>query len=300
MHAIQRTPRAAPPRFQGHRRSVHAAARPASPAFHGPPSHQHTDRLGATLARAVRRRATQPVLQRAIIAIDGPTDNAAAKNSTRACVANLQAKAGRGNVAGPDLLANLAPAPGPALGSPNETLYVLGHGSRFGTVAGVAPDAMAQQLKDWYAGQAYTGEIRLVACHSAWTGTETTNTGALVPITRSYADRVAQRFADSPSRTFRPSSVQGLLGIGWVRPDTGKQISIDVPEYRALDAQEKADFTTGGQQGFDDTSLLLAGHIHTGAAAKVKYQVPYSKAKNAFGFVKGTADDAFKTIRGFF
>lgn len=299
MLAIQRTPRAAPPQFPGDRRGMPAAVAPASPAFGSRPSGQHTDRLGATLARAVRRRATQPLLQRAIIAIDGPTDSTAAKNSTRACVANLQAKAGgRGNVAGPDVLANIAH--GPALASQDENLYVLGHGSRFGTVAGVTPDAMAQQLKDWYTGQPYTGEIRLVACHSAWTGTEVTNTGALVPIARSYADRVAQRFADRPSRTFRPSSVQGLLGIGWVRPDTGKQISIDVPEYRDLDAQEKADFTTGGQQGFDDTSLLLAGHIHTGAAAKVKYQVPYSRAKNAFGFVKGTADDVFKSIGGLF
>jgi hypothetical protein len=298
MIAIQRTPRAAPRQSHGERPSMPAAGRPA-PSHGPPPPRQHADRLGATLARAVRRRATQPLLQRAIIAIDGPHDDTVAKNSTRACLANLQAKGGgRGAVAGPDVLTNIVHAP--ALASPNEKLFILGHGSRFGTVANLTPDAMAQQLKGWYAGQPYTGEIRLVACHSAWTGTESLTDGTLIPVTRSYADRVAQRFADRPSRTFRPSSVQGLLGIGWVRPDSGRQISIDVPEYRALGPLEKADFTTGGQRGFDDTSLLLAGHIHTGAAAKVKYQVPYSKAKDAFGFVKGTADDVFKRIGGFF
>jgi hypothetical protein len=261
------------------------------------PSRQHTDRLAPLLARAVRQRAAQPVLQRAIIAIDGPNDNAAARASTRSCLTNLQQKA-RGNVAGPDVLANIVQ--GPALGSPAETLYVLGHGSRSGTVAGLAPDAMAARLRAWYAGQPYTGAIKLVACHSAWTGTELLANGGQITAAQSYADRLARRFAGHPSRTFRPSAVQGLLGIGWVRPDTGKQLSIDTPDYRALDAQQQAEFTTGGQQGFDNVSLILGGHVHTGGQAKVQYQVPYNTARNAFGFVKGTADDLVKSVRGFF
>lgn len=268
------------------RRSLPAAARPLR---------RPTDELAGTLARAVRGRSAGPVLQRAIIAIDGPSDDGDAKASTRSCLANLQIKHGADDVSGPDVLGNLT---APTLHAPDENIYVLGHGSRLGTVAGLSPDAMGLRLRQWFKGQDYSGAIRLVACHSAWEGTELLNDGTTNTVTQSYARRLAAWFGDHPSRTFRPASVQGLRQIGWVDPQTGVRLSVDTTEYCALSRDDQKRFTTGGVGGFNAVKgletadgLTLGDHVHTGGAAKQTTAVNYHPIKNAFGFLKGTADD---------
>jgi hypothetical protein len=177
--------------------------------------------------RAARRRG----LQRAVVAIHGAGDNAAAREATEACLQNLGkfkgghefASGARGQTLGPDVVGSLNPPVG-FLGG-GETLYILGHGALDGTVAGMGPAAMAAQIKAWFGGMNYAGKIKLVACVSAMAQP------ALGGGT--FANALAQALHPAPADTFRPATVDGIVGVGWVDEETGEMLSIDLPTYLA-------------------------------------------------------------------
>lgn len=255
-------------------------AQPPPPAA---PLASRDDALTGLVARAVRRRASQPLLQRAIIAIDGPTDSPLQLQATRNCLDNLRVKGTRGTAVGPALLGAIAP---PALGAA-ETLYVLAHGAPHGltpttlaadTVGGLDPDQIGAQIVAWYPGLAYTGKIKLVACVSAATASGVR--GGL-----SYADSLSRWFATNATGTFRPASVDGIIGVGWVDETTSKQQSIDTLQYLTKDANafgepvsatRQAKITTQlGPVGGPGSGALRVTGTATGGAGKVRYDVAY-------------------------
>jgi len=260
--------------------------RPTSPPAGEPsraePVAARDDALTGLVARAVRRRASRPLLQRAIIAIDGPTDNALQLQATRNCLDNLRVKGTRGAAVGPALLGAIAP---PALGA-GETLYVLAHGAPPGTtpnvdlaadtVGGLDPDQMGAQIVAWYPGVAYTGKIKLVACVSA-------ASAAAVRGGLTYADSLSRWFATNATGTFKPASVDGIIGVGWVDETTSKQQSIDTPRYLdpSVDKNVFGDVTSATRQAGITRELGAIGGPYrvTGKASagggKVRYDVGY-------------------------
>jgi len=217
------------------------------------------------LQRTAGNRATRQYLQRMIVAIDGDTDEAPSKRATRACLWNLRHKKGgadfvdggaRGAVAGPAIRSKLAFHMRPLLASDSETIYVLAHGSRYtASIGGMSPTEMAQWLRDrfshrdvWGLGwlgvtrtldMPFTGKIKLVSCHSAADSRHrlATDTAKIYPFSRSYAEALARALAPtSPTDPFRPSSVQGINGIGWVDELSGAIAAIDKGTYDAATA----------------------------------------------------------------
>lgn len=181
------------------------------------------DRLAGTLARAVQRRrptGTAPpgLLQRAIIALDGPTDDPTAKTITDNCLANLQTKPARGRADGPEEVGEIKPPP---LGK-HESLYILGHGNT-DEVADLKPKQLGAAIVGWYGGQAYRGKIKLVCCSS---GVKPRGLWA-----KSYAKRLTSYLASNATTTFRPSSVDGVLGVAWVDENTSKIQAISDEAY---------------------------------------------------------------------
>jgi hypothetical protein len=228
------------------------------------------DALGAVLARAVQRRATDgPLLQRAIIAIDGPTDKAAARKVTRRCLSNLTHTRDRGEAAGPTAVAKIVP---PAL-ERNESLYILGHGNT-DIVADMDPPTLGDAILAWYGTDRYRGKIKLVACSS---GIVPEGLGA-----ESYAQRLSGYLAANATASFRPKSVDGVLGIAWVHETRGNIVALDEAKY---DEHEKAGvdveaaFTTRGRANRRNELERLFGapdapgsSTHTGRpGAKVRY-----------------------------
>lgn len=188
------------------------------------------DPLAGLLARAVQRRAAGgPLLQRAIVAIDGPSDKALAQQVTRNCLYNLTHTRARGAAAGPTDVASIAPPP---LGQ-NETLYVLGHGNPH-VVADLAPADLGAWLIAWYGTTAYRGKIKLVACSSA---VKPSFFGS------SYASRLSSYLASNATNTFRPTSVDGVLGVAWVHERQGNIVAIDDAMY---DRREQAGVNVEG------------------------------------------------------
>jgi hypothetical protein len=239
------------------------------------------DALTGLVARAVHQRASQPLLQRAIIAIDGPTDSALQLQATRNCLDNLQGRPTRGAAVGPALLGAIAPPPLRA----DETLYVLAHGSlagsatyAAGTVGDLSPDQMGAQIEAWYSGMTYTGKIKLVACISAATAPDVRN-GV------SYADALRHWFAANAAGTFKPASVDGIIGVGWVDETTHQQQSIDTIDYLMADAtafgepvsatrEARITMELGAAGGPGSGAVRVTGKA-TGGAGKVRYDVPY-------------------------
>jgi hypothetical protein len=214
------------------------------------------------LQRTAGNRATRQALQRMIVAIDGDTDSAASKRATRACLWNLRNRKGgaafagadaRGAVAGPAVRSKLGFHMRPLLASEGETIYVLAHGSRYSASIGdMSPTEMAAWLRErfshrdvWALGwlgvttpldTPFTGKIKLVSCHSAAESRHRSATDAatIYPFPRSYAEELARALAPT-SRTdpFRPSSVEGINGIGWVDEISGAITAIDKGRYDA-------------------------------------------------------------------
>jgi hypothetical protein len=176
------------------------------------------DELGGLLAGAVQRRAASgPMLQRAIIAIDGPTDKAPARKITRNCLANLTQSGGRGAAAGPAAVKKIKP---PKLAQ-NESLYILGHGNT-DEVGDLTPDALGDWILSWYGTRRYRGKIKLVACSSGIAP----DLGA-----QSYAERLSDHLTDNATTKFHPVSVDGVLGIAWVDEKLDKIVAIDDDAY---------------------------------------------------------------------
>jgi hypothetical protein len=220
MHVAQRS-RPRSPASAAPRRAT-PAARPAPPVTPLPrpaDTGARHDALGGVLARAVQRRAVDgPLLQRAIIAIDGPTDKRAARKVTRNCLENLKNTRDRGDAAGPAAVGDIAP---PDLGR-HESLYILGHGNP-DIVADMEPDKLGDAILHWYGNERYRGKIKLVACSSA-----------IVPAglgAASYADRLSQHLSANATAKFRPKSVDGVLGIAWVHETRGNIVAIDEAKY---------------------------------------------------------------------
>jgi hypothetical protein len=197
--------------------------------------------------RAAGNRATGRSLQRAIIAIDGDNDAEASKRATRACLWNLQhTKSGkafddggaRGKVAGPDTLDKLHDLRG-LLDWDDESIYVLAHGSRWShSIADMEPDDMAAWLRYAFGARTFTGKIKLVSCHSGADRTNQRKTDrekgdeGAYNFDRSYAQELAIELApEDDLSTFRPSSVQGVVGVGWVDEFTGSITGIDKEKY---------------------------------------------------------------------
>lgn len=177
------------------------------------------DALGRLLAGAVQRRAASgpPLLQRAVIAIDGPTDKAPARKITRNCLANLTQSGGRGAAAGPGAVKKIKP---PKLAQ-NESLYILGHGNT-DEIGDLDPDALGTWILKWYGKRPYRGKIKLVACSSGIAP----DLGAA-----SYAERLSVHLRDNATTKFHPASVDGVLGIAWVDEKLDKIVAIDDDAY---------------------------------------------------------------------
>lgn len=226
------------------------------------------DRLGGLLADAVQRRgASGPaLLQRAIIAIDGPTDKAPAKKVTRNCLANLTQSGSRGAVAGPRAVDRIKP---PKLAQ-NESLYLLGHGNP-DVVADLGPDDLGDWILQWYGNRRYRGKIKLVACSS---GIDP-GLGAA-----SYAERLSTHLANNATATFHPASVDGVLGVAWVDEKSDRIVAIDDQAYE--DAETLGHDVEGAFATDDPVQRRKAlkgifgkpggGNVHTGkGTAKVRF-----------------------------
>lgn len=265
--------------------AVPRAARPACvpPTLPEPPSAAappaaRADRLAPLLARALARRAavaqmTAPLLQRAVIALDGPQDSTIAKRITRNCLDNLTSIKARGDQDGP--------ADPPAIAAPDlaegESLYILGHGNPQ-SIAGLTPGQLGDWIVHWYGAQRYSGKIKLVACSSA-VSPDPTNAAA------SYAEALGTHIAGRTSWRFHPSAVDGVLGVAWVDEVSGKIVMFDDPEY---DRQEQLGTDVEGAFAKTDpgkrhtrlTSIFGAPNAtgsstHTGkGTAKVRYFLP--------------------------
>ena len=254
------------------------------------------DALGVLLARAVQGRAPRATLQRAIIAIDGPNDTRLQKDATANCLHNLKARGTRGKSEGPKDLPSIVP---PKLGK-TETLYILAHGAldRSGsmaeTVGGLDPTQMGAQLRAWYGAQRYSGKIKLVACISA--ATSATNP-------KSYADSLRDWLAANATGKFRPASVDGIIGVGWVDETTSQQQSIDLATYLTANPSvfgEKVETTReaaitrelGALGGPGSGRVRVTGKSTVGGG-KVRYDVAYptppppTKATRFFRAVRG-------------
>jgi hypothetical protein len=220
------------------------------------------------LCRMLGRPARQS-LQRAVIAIDGKGEgdpNSAPGRATRACLWNLtQHKRSkdkstignfgggdaRGKVAGPAELPTLVIGPG-FLGSENESLYILAHGSRYApSIGDLTPAQMAAWLKTAFAGVKFRGKIKLVSCHSASDSSHRKSGDKPnvynFPGDRSYAQHLATLLAPtSKTDPFRPTSVQGITGIGWVDETTGRLTKVDKNIYDAAVAHMGSNSDVGG------------------------------------------------------
>ena len=217
------------------------------------------------LQRTAGNRATRQYLQRMIVAIDGDTDEAPSKRATRACLWNLRLQEGwsglrrrwrtrRGRRSGDTQQARVPHAP--TARHDSETIYVLAHGSRYSaSIGGMSRTEMAQWLRDrfshrdvWGLGwlgvtksldTPFTGKIKLASCHSAADSRHrlATDTAKIYPFSRSYAEELARALAPtSPTDPFRPSSIQGINGIGWVDELSGAITAIDKGTYDAATA----------------------------------------------------------------
>ncbi|MGH9125405.1 MAG: hypothetical protein ACRDZ8_11875 [Acidimicrobiales bacterium] len=192
-------------------------------------------------------------VQRAILAIDGASDNPAAKAITANCLTSLQSvksidedgggkvpkkyKAsdargvtfGQGDV-GPVFQSAAVGMKARQVGL-DESIYVLGHGGG-GKVADLTAPQMATRLNGAMGRmpgrKPYTGKVKLVACYSGSMNED----GAPIqlnnqPIARPYADTLGSQLASQRGRC-RPSQVQGIMGIAWVDEETGKKVGFDV------------------------------------------------------------------------
>jgi hypothetical protein len=240
----------------------------------------HGDRLAGQLARAVTGRAPAtrsggPLLQRAIIAIDGSTDSDVAKAITRNCLANLLTRPQRGASDGPTSIDLIAPPPL----APKESLYILGHGNT-DAIGDSSPEALGAQILAWYGTTAYRGKVKLVACSSG-----------IKPdaMTSSYAERLNNYLAANHTPTFRPKSVDGVLGIAWVHDDSSRIVAIDDPKYDEHEKNNPGSVEDAfGKKNRKQRGTALetlfgvpdapSSSVHTGVTAKIRYYTGLPKA----------------------
>jgi hypothetical protein len=258
------------------------------------------------LQRTAGNRATRQYLQRMIVAIDGDKDKAPSKRATRACLWNLRNKKGggdfvdggaRGAVAGPAVRSKLAFHMRPLLASDSETIYVLAHGSRYDpSIGDMSPKEMARWLRDRFSHQdvwglgwlgvtksldtPFTGKIKLVSCHSAADRSHrlATDEADIYPFSRSYAEALARALAPtSPTDPFRPSSIQGINGIGWVDEVSGALTAIDKRTYDAVTKTMSDNSDVGALPNAGTTANPFTGEgdpARRGAAIHAAFGMP--------------------------
>ena len=223
------------------------------------------------IQRSAGNAALTRMLQRAVIAVDGKGEGnpgSAPGRATRACLWNLThhkrskdkttignfAGDARGKVAGPAELSALAIGPG-LLGAETESLYVLAHGSRYSpSIGGMTPHDMADWLKAGFASVKFSGKVKLVSCHSASDSSHRKSGDPAnvynFPGDRSYAQELATLLAPSSTTDpFRPVSVQGITGIGWVDETTGRLTKIDKNVYDAATKYMASNSDVGSKAG---------------------------------------------------
>ncbi len=216
--------------------------------------------LSATATSAAPRG-----VQRAILAVDGPTDGKVAKDATANCLANLRrhkkirqstggksaveypAGDARGQVFGPGPKATSMGAikVGASSIAPLEPIYFLGHGS-LKSIAGITPEELAIELTGAFAGYSggvYAGGLKLVACYSASTMEDGKSA------TKSYASRVASAIHGIDDSTYRPRFVEGVKGIAWADEETGERVG-----YETLG--ERPGLLSPLEQVYDDPTLV--------------------------------------------
>ena len=227
----------------------HFAGAPSARAVPAPGGVRRTVSPTASRALALQRatgnRATARLLQRAIIAIDAKGESAdnPKGRATRACLHNLMHVKGaknfgkgdaRGKVLGPGEIDTLN-VPSHFLGSPTESLYMLGHGRRDEkSIAGLSPEEMADWLTFEFGATDFRGTLKLVACHAAADRTDrkADDPEGVYEFDTSYARELAWRLGRAPGLSmFRPTAVQGIVGVGWVDVFTGRLTSIDTDAY---------------------------------------------------------------------
>ncbi len=213
-------------------------------------------RVTALARRSDALQATRgaPVVQRAVVAIDGASDDDTSKAITRSCFANLTTRkriptdgGGRtpkGFPAGDARGATYGPGPanaafaGLAAGAdrgdvtPQESIYVLGHGDGV-TVGGLDASTLAGRLAGSLARlpDVYVGVVKLVACYSGslvMDGQRIIDPKTKAPIDKSYAASLADSLTASKTPTFQPAGAEGIAGIAWVDEITGQKTGLDV------------------------------------------------------------------------
>jgi hypothetical protein len=250
-----------------------------------------------------------------IVAVDGDKDRPGAKRATRACLWNLRYKKGgagfvdggaRGAVAGPAVRGKLNVHMRPLLASDSETIYVLAHGSRYSASIGdMSPTEMAKWLRERFAYKyvwglgwlgvtatpdtAFTGKIKLVSCHSASESRHRVGTDQadIYPFSTSYAQELAEALAPTgPTDQFRPTSVQGINGIGWVDELSGAITAVDKATY---DAETKL-MSDNSDVGAPPTAGTIANPFTSeadpaarGAAIHAVFGAPVGAKVNATG-----------------
>ena len=259
-----------------------ASRRPSSPALEGRLAESDLGTLHAALNRApgvsavaqLRHALSQSprvsrltklagvlqsgaTVQRAVVAIDGASDDATAKAITMSCLSSLTTRkrirtpeggraptyfpAGnaRGTTYGPGAAAVTfkALAGGVAQGGvkTDESIYVLGHGDGT-TVAGLDATTMATQLGDSFAQMpdphVYSGDIKLIACYSGsliMDGQKIVDPKTKQPIDKTYAASLADMLTARKTAKFQPSGAEGIAGIAWVDELSGRPTGLDVP-----------------------------------------------------------------------
>ena len=189
---------------------------------------------------------TNRCVQRAIVAIDGDTDTAPQKRATRNCLWNLQHKKkgqlyqssdARGKVAGPAKLGSLPADLSGLIDNQAESIYLLAHGSRYSaSIAGMDPKSLARWIRSHFGNATFTGTIKLVSCHSGADRSHQSQKDVqnqVYNFPRSYAEELARELAPGSLDTFQPSSVLGIVGVGWVDELSGSITAINKEAYDA-------------------------------------------------------------------
>jgi hypothetical protein len=280
--------------------------RPVAPMPFAPPGRGMSPESVVALQRSIGNRATTRRLQRMIVAIDGDSDAEAAQNATRACLWNLRHRKGggesaagdaRGAVAGPAKRGSLNYHMRPLLKSDGESIYVLAHGSRYSAeIAGMSPKQIATWLRARFSSRdvwglgwlgvtkwldtPFTGAIKLVACHSAAQERHRVGTDEeedVYPFDRSYAEALARELAPlSATDPFRPTSVQGINGIGWVDEISGRITAIDKGAYDVAKENFRDDSDVGGTGGGKEVNPFtsVGDHAARGVAIRAIFGDP--------------------------
>ena len=207
-------------------------------------------------------QVTNRCVQRAIVAIDGDTDTAHHKRATRNCLWNLQHKKkgqlyqssdARGEVAGPETLGNLPADLSGLINNKDESIYLLAHGSRYSaSIAGMDPKSLARWIRSHFCNATFTGTIKLVSCHSGADRSHQSPKDVkshVYDFPRSYAEELARELAPGSQDTFQPSSVLGIVGVGWVDEISGSITAINKEAYDAALKKMSTNSDVGSASG---------------------------------------------------